>query len=109
MGIEKFINHHYQIEDLYGELELAVSQLVEDTISDDVDDRQQALMRLLFLIKEQEEENYTFHLLDKAIAYAFQHVPHHKQAVKGYLGELTGKGKKKPRRKTPQVAAAAKG
>ena len=107
MSIAKFINRHYQIEDLYGEVELAVSQLVEETISDDVEYRQQALMRLLLIIKEQEEENYTLFLLDKALVYAFQHIPQHDRAIKSYLNELTGKGKK-PRRKK-QARAKAQG
>jgi hypothetical protein len=108
MNIARFINRHYQIEDLYGEVELVVSQLVEDTISDDLEDRQEALMRLLFLLKEQEEENYTFLLMDKAIGYAFQHIPQHDRAIEDYLKELTGKGQKKTRRKK-QTHAKAQG
>jgi hypothetical protein len=107
MSLAKFINRHYQIEDLYGELERAVAQLVEETISDDLKDRQEALMRLLFLLKEQDEENYTFLLMDKALGYAFQHIPHHDRAIESYLDELTGKGQKKRRKK--QSKAEAKG
>ena len=102
MGIEKFINKVYNVEELFGEVELAVAQLVDTNFSNDEEERPEALMRLLFIMSETDDEQRHF-ILMRAISYAFRHVPHYKRALEGYMRELVkGKGRKK-KRKTPVV------
>jgi hypothetical protein len=96
MSISRFINKVYNVDELFGEVEHAVAYLVDPTLSDDEDDRPEALLRLLFLMSETDDAQRDY-IIERAKVYAFQYMPQYERAVKDYLRALTGKGKKKRR------------
>jgi hypothetical protein len=109
MSIARLLQPEYAAEEAMSVVELAVAQLVDDNFEQDEEGRVKALLRLLFIMSESDDEHRHF-VLQRAIGYAFQSTPHHARAVNDYLRELKGKGRKRKRRKQPsRPAAVAKG
>ena len=109
MSIARLLQREYAAEEALSVVELAVAQLVDDNFEQDEEGRVKALLRLLFIMSESDDEHRHF-VLQRAIGYAFQSTPHHARAVKDYLRKLKGKGRKHKRRKRPpQHTETAKG